>query len=216
MNNSQIEFGVFKKVEDGYVFRAPALWLFGASRYFLVNEAQKAEIMEILKLQQPARPVRFGLILGVFIVITVMAWAYFGYHDHDPGISDYFLLIAMLFAAIFVLLQVFAWVQLYRLRPALAHLPRSEDRISFSELRATVQKSPSLKDLILIGASQAFLCAVSLLNVGLALERSVIKGHGSFMLYASSFVAILSAWGAFTYMRRALLKAEQIEAQGPS
>jgi len=211
MNGPEIEYAVFKKVADGYVFRAPALWLFGASRYYLVNDAQKAQIVEVLKLKQASRPVTTGLVLGIFIVIAVMAWAYSGFHDSEPGIADYFLLVVMVFALIFVLLQVFAWVQLYRLRPILAHLLRSNERISFSEMRAAVQASRSLKDLILIGASQALLFAVALLNVGLNVAQSIAKGHGTFNLYAFSFVAILSGWGAFTHLRRALRKAEEIE-----
>ncbi len=211
MNDSGMEYAVFKKVADGYVYRAPALWLFGASRYYLVNEAQKAEIVQVLKLKQASRPVTTGLVLGIFIVIAVMAWAYFGFHDREPGIADYFLLVVMVFALLFVLLQVFAWVQLYRLRPILAHLPQSNERISFSEMRAAARTSRSLKDLILIGASQAFLFAIALFNVGRNLGHAMAKGHGNFNLYAFSFVAILSGWVAFTQFRLALRKAERIE-----
>ena len=34
----------FKPVADGYVYRAPSLWLFGPGRYYRVNEDQKAEL----------------------------------------------------------------------------------------------------------------------------------------------------------------------------
>jgi hypothetical protein len=73
VNTSEIEYSTFKKIADGCVFRAPALWLFGPSRQYLVNEAQKTEIARILKLKQPERPLLFGLFLGVMLVILTMA-----------------------------------------------------------------------------------------------------------------------------------------------
>jgi hypothetical protein len=214
VNASQIESVVFKKVADGYLYRAPGLWLFGAGRHYLVNEAQKADIARILKLKQANRPILTGVILGVFLVIVVMAWAYFGYHDREPGFADYFLLFVMLAGSILALLQVFSWVQLYRLQPLLAHLPRSNERISFSELREAARKSQPVKDLISVGATLAFLCSVSMFNVGLGLGLAIAKGHGSFNLYAFAFLAILLGWAAFTRFRLAMRKAETLENPG--
>ncbi len=211
VNTQQIESIWFKKVPDGYVFRAPKRWLFGGTDQYLVTEAQKAEIVQILARVQVNRPVTMGLILGAVLVIVVMAWAYFGFHDREPKITDYLLLAGGVLASIFALLQVFAWVQRYRLSPILAQLPRSSERISFGEMKAAMQKNRSLKDSILIGSSQAFLFAVALLNIGLNVGQTIAKGHAPFNLYAFSFVAILSGWGAFTYLRRALRKAEEIE-----
>ncbi len=34
----------FKRVPDGWVYRAPNPWLFGSARYYLLDEAQKSEI----------------------------------------------------------------------------------------------------------------------------------------------------------------------------
>ena len=50
-NQQQIEALVFKKVAGGYVYRAPNPWLFGKGRHYLVSEAQKEKIAEILKLK---------------------------------------------------------------------------------------------------------------------------------------------------------------------
>ncbi len=211
MDASQIEYSMFKKVANGYVFRAPAFRLFGTGRHYLVNEAQKAQIVEILKLKEPNRSIVMGLVFGAVIVVVVMAWAYFGYHDSEPGIAGYLLMMVMVLASIFALAQVFTWVQFYRLKPVLAHLPRSEERISFSELRAAAQKSPSLKASISNGAIQAFLFAVALFNVGLNLIPAITKGHGTFNLCIFFFIAIMSGWGAFKQFRLALRKAQEIE-----
>jgi hypothetical protein len=35
----------FKRVPEGWVYRAPNPWLFGPTRYYLVNEAQKSQIV---------------------------------------------------------------------------------------------------------------------------------------------------------------------------
>jgi hypothetical protein len=34
----------FKRVPDGWIYRAPNPWLFGSARYYLVSEAQKSEL----------------------------------------------------------------------------------------------------------------------------------------------------------------------------
>jgi hypothetical protein len=211
MDTSQIEYAMFKKVTNGYVFRAPALRLFGPGRYYLANEAQKAQFVEVLKLKDQSRSIVMGLVFGAVIVVVVMAWAYFGYHDREPGIAGYLLMIMLLLASIFALAQVYAWVQFYRLKPVLAHLPRSEERISFSELQAAAQKSPSLKASIWNGAIQAFLFAVALFNVGLNLVPAITKGQGTLNLCIFFFVAIISGWGAFRQFRLALRKAQEIE-----
>ncbi len=212
MDTSEIEYAMFKKVANGYIFRAPGLRLFGAGRHYLVNEAQKAEIVEILKLkEQPSRSIMMGLIFGVVIVIVVMAWAYFGYHDREPGIAGYLLMTVLVLAAIFAVAQVYAWVRFFRLRPVLAHAPRSNERISFSDLRMAAQKPASLKATIWNGIIMAFLFAVALCNIGLNLVSAITKGHGTFNLCAFTFVAILSGWTATKHFRLALRKAQEFE-----
>ena len=47
----------FKWVPEGFVFRAPNPWIFGAADHYLVSEAQRDEIAAILLPQRPRRAV---------------------------------------------------------------------------------------------------------------------------------------------------------------
>ena len=39
---------MFKKVPDGFVFRAPNRWVFGRARFYLVNEAEREKLLAIV------------------------------------------------------------------------------------------------------------------------------------------------------------------------
>src|SRR6202040_113302 len=101
-NQQQIEALVFKKVAGGYVYRAPNPWLFGKGRHYLVSEAQKEEIAEILKLKWPLLSTA---IVMAFIVVAggasgVAAW---GFSRHEVfGFSQVLLILALIIVSVFI------------------------------------------------------------------------------------------------------------------
>src|SRR6476619_5650004 len=58
----------FKSVAGGYVFQSPNPWIFARPRYYLVNEAQKAQIAERLR--------RFRLLNLITLPILVLFFAF--------------------------------------------------------------------------------------------------------------------------------------------
>ena len=62
--SSAVEAAMFKRVPDGFVFRAPTLWPFGRGRFLLADESRKAEIVA-----RVAGPGRWKLLLA-FVVWT--------------------------------------------------------------------------------------------------------------------------------------------------
>ena len=72
-SRATIEAVLFKPAAGGdFVFQAPKPWLFGEAHNYLVNEAQKAEILTIMA---PNVPVwRRAAIIGAFVLGPVL-WA---------------------------------------------------------------------------------------------------------------------------------------------
>jgi hypothetical protein len=180
-----IEAVNFKKVPGGYVYRAPGGALFGPVRYYLANEAQKAEIVSIIT---PRRPVLRHVMAWVALVAMVAAggtivWACTG-HD-DPTTADVFVWIMLVIVQILAALLIMRWRIRHRLQPLIAGLPPSDDRITFLEMRqalATAQDTTSVKQLAFAGASSVFaftaflMCFVFDLTLGLHLAIMYFSG----------------------------------------
>jgi hypothetical protein len=138
-----IEGAYFKPMAGGFVFRAPRPRVFGAADRYLVNEAKKAEILQIMAAHQmtPKRARVIAAVAGLLplAVVTFVAWA-FGLIDGEPAPVDIVVvvtvgmmlltaaaaLVALLFAS-----HLYARTQLRELRPILAALPRTGERITF-------------------------------------------------------------------------------------
>ena len=212
MDESQIAY-VFKKVQNGYVYRAPAPWLFSASPHYLVNETQKAEISQILSVKRvvltAVAVTLFMLSIGVGAGAGV--WAVSG--KDQPGPAEIFLIALAVAASVSMALQALAWVQTRRLRPILATLPRTNERISIREMNRSIQKSQSVKSLILLGASQAFVFGCFMFSFGLNLNEVLVTGHASPKLYAFGFAAALSGAIAVTMFHRAIRQADKLQAR---
>lgn len=56
----------FKRVPEGWIYRAPNPWLFGPMRYYLVNEAQKSQIVG------PHRRMWRWLFLAILVLTAVV------------------------------------------------------------------------------------------------------------------------------------------------
>ena len=59
----------FKRVPEGWIFRAPNPWLFGPRRHYLIDQAQKSELS--IHLRQVYRVVERALIIIVAIAVPV-------------------------------------------------------------------------------------------------------------------------------------------------
>ena len=217
-NQQQIEALVFKKVAGGYVYRAPNPWLFGKGRHYLVSEAQKEEIAEILKLKWPLLSTA---IVMAFIVVAgaasgVAAWGFF--RHQDLGFSHVLLILALFIVSVFIALTALNFVRFLLLKPKLEPIlmsaQRTNERISLREMRQGARTQQSLRDLIRTGALNAFVCACSMFNVGLNLGSTLSHGHGTMNLYLLGFLSILSGWIAFTNLRKAMKRAQLAENPG--
>ncbi len=126
----QIEAVSFKPVPGGFIYRAPNPWIFGRADHYVVNEAQKAEI---LGLTVPRRPLlRLAVIVAGCVLwgagMGLAAWAFSGHED--PTLSDVGIMVVMTFAALFLALHLSLRHRLRQMQPILAAATRTDATIT--------------------------------------------------------------------------------------
>jgi hypothetical protein len=186
-SSEAFEAAVFKRVPDGFIFRAPNPWMFGRARHYLVNEAQKAEIAA-----RATGAGRRGLLLAFLIWLAVfagivVALALLTGHD-DPTSTDVAILFVSAVASLLVCLNVwYLWV----LRPFIAGLPESHERITYRERREGMRAAMFLQSSVLTGA----ICSVAfVVNLYAFFLRTHGGRHLSFddgQSFVSLFVAVI-------------------------
>jgi len=132
------KFPVFKPVPGGYVFAPPTGWLFGSRKYYLATEEQKTALLAIFTAS--SRGVLW--IMGIaWIALTALGtalwlWAHRSGHA-DPALAG---LIAMIATILSVYPALVAGQQmvLRRLRPVLATLSPTNERITALEMRQAI------------------------------------------------------------------------------
>ena len=133
----------FKPVSGGYIYRAPNTWLFGSAEHFLVTEGQKAEILATVT--STIRPVLWitgisWITLSVLLGMALSLWAYrAGYYASGlDGVSAMIAMMLSIYPAFLLSRQLL----LHRLRPILATLPPTNERITSLEERQAIQATP--------------------------------------------------------------------------
>lgn len=155
---SSIEAILFKPATGGFIYRAPNPWVFGAADHFLVNEAQKHDILEIVVARRPI--LRLAAITVALLLwgigIGTLCWAFSGHED--PTAADVVVMIVMTIAAMFLALHGEIRRKLRRLQPILAGLPRSNEPITSAELRKAMTGSISFKAALWTGILWTVTC----------------------------------------------------------
>jgi hypothetical protein len=200
---------MFKKVPDGYVFRAPNPWVLGRAKFYLVDEAQKTKLLAIITARSQAV---FWVMFAGLIGISTPALAYLSGHA-NPTPRDFVVMLALvpiwLYAAALVSVRPTA----RRLQPLLAGLPRTDQRITAAEMRQAVRKTVSFRHYLLLGVSQAIL---SVALIMLALQKtdggrvSVFADGGAFILVFCAVVVVVSS---LAFLAAALDKARRKQYQ---
>lgn len=186
---------LFKPVPGGFTYRAPGRWLFGPARYYLVDEAQKAEIIAV---QTPRRPILFQILLWTTFLLMVAAagvivWVATG--DNEPTTRDMFIWIIILAVEVFAALQLLQWRIQRRLRPILAGAPGTDDRITHRDMRLAMAASTnaaSIRQLAFASISSVFAFTVFLVcfvfDLALGLHFSLLHLFGMVVFGSVSLV----------------------------
>jgi hypothetical protein len=194
---------MLKKVPDGYVFGAPNPWVFGRGRFYLVNEAQKTQLLAIVTARSQAV---FWVALAALIGATVGVLAYASGHD-DPTLRDVVIMLALLPVWIYAALLVSIRPMARRLQPLLVGLAPTDQRITAADLRAAVRKTLSTRQYVMLGVSQAIMSAALMI---LAVQKnsggrfSVFEDAGALVFV---FAAVAFVVSSISFLVAALGKA---------
>ena len=184
----------FKPVPGGFVYRAPKPWLFGPTRHYLTSESEKAEISAIMT---PRRPILFHVALWMAFSLMVAAacgivWAFTGHGE--PTAADVIAMLALVAVEVFAGLQALRWRQMRRLRPVLAGLPLTDERITDSDVRQALAagvNAMSVKQLAANGASSVMAFTACLM--GFLINAILGQPIAFFLLAATVLFGIVAA-----------------------
>ena len=177
------EASFFKRPEGGYIFRSRSPWYFGPSRNYLVSEAEKVVIAaEIRATLRTLKPIVWAamIILPIFLIGAVTLMALSGWNRW----------IIHLFAFATSVLYIGSMHQYSRrrLRPLIANLPRTSQKISFRTETANLSAHVPPKLLLLLLSCAALGFVFSLLSG----VDALVEGHLSRSLPTALPAVILS------------------------
>jgi len=186
---------MFKKVQDGYVFRALNPFVFGRARFYLANEAQKAQLLAIVTARSQAV---FWVVLVVSIAVSTSALAYVTGHD-NPTIRDVVVMLALIPLWIYAALLVSVYPIARRLQPILAGLEPTDQSITTADLRKAVRSTVSFRQYVTLGVSQAITSA--------ALVIMALQGHDRALIFQNSVTAAIFVVSSIGFLIAAMDKA---------
>ena len=207
---AEIQAVLFKPVGDRFVFQAPNPWVFGRKSRYLVTDAQKQELLAIVT---PRRPmVRIAVITAAILLWTVavatICWAV-SPHD-DPTALDALVMAVLIILPIFGALIVALQRNLRRMQPILAGAPRTEERITHSELRQAMTKAISLRRSLILGAVWTGISLLQIFN--LVIRNGRHPFFSDVQSYLNAFTLIIATGLAAYYFVIAIRKLRQKEA----
>jgi hypothetical protein len=209
MPTGTLKSALFRATTDGWVFRSPNPWLFGDTPHYLVDDAQKARIEEIIALK---RPVLAGVLFAVGIVawtlvVTTLMWALSGHPD--PTTSDIVLMtILILMPAVFAL-PILGIIRRRQLAPILESAKLTDERISYAELRKNARGATPLKQSVNALVASVFACFAALFVVFTHLDARHFKLDAQVVLW--SFVAVTFGFGSVIWYRQVMSKVAELE-----
>jgi hypothetical protein len=173
----------FKPVPGGYVFQSPALA--GDGRNHIVNEAQKTAIINILErwvlLVLFLVLLAFPLMMAVGVIVIAQVAAI--WHP-SQGLAAGEVLAWFILVGVVIVFVLIAYAR-RRLRPLLATLPTTEERITFRERMDTAALTTS-GAMLSLGLGGGWLMIVFSIIVA-------IYGHEQRLLHAAVYFAIGAA-----------------------
>jgi hypothetical protein len=190
----------FKPTEGGYVFQCPNPWLFGRLRSYLVNEAQKESLAACLRQRQ-----RLILwLMAIYVLIAVGITLLFGSSSAapDPTTAGFFGVLALTMLGMLALALVPHFYLMQKIRPLLAQLQRTDERITLLEQLFGVAAVISPAHLAL-GGLGGFLIAVA--NIKTIVEE-ITEGRPGSQLYWSALGLLVGTLMASYFMYLAILR----------
>jgi hypothetical protein len=185
---------LFKKVDAGWVFRAPNPRIFGDTPHYLVSAAQKAELSKLLTVRHP---IRLGLLIALAIIAWIVAVAGFallaGLDADKASAGELAIMIAMFVLALLPVLPIISFFQLRRLRPVLMSASLTTERITNLEIVNAVNVSYSRTKALSLAGVWLFSGLMQGVTLGIRNAHHPLFGDAQSNLHVIALVASLIA-----------------------
>jgi hypothetical protein len=195
----------FKPTAHGWIFRAPNPWIFGRPTHYVVNDAQRAQIIAEMTRKQPIALV-LGLVtlIGAWIAIFSAA-RWFGYGFEQPTVLELLFMLTLIVAPVFAAIAINAAAMRKRISAFVASAPETQETITYREMRATaarLQPKRSMRYFVGMGALWVFMGLGQVLQL---IGRQARHPFGSDALsYFAVLVLFLAIVLAITHFVQAL------------
>jgi hypothetical protein len=196
------EEAAFKPFAGGYVFQCPNPWLMGRSRNYLVNEAQKAALAESLRRHRRQ-------ILLLVIVYMVIAFGLALFVSQAPQGLSTFGFAAIVAVTVLAVVSIVLVPQVYlmrSIRPLLADLQRTDERITYGERLQSVAAAISGKLLLLGGIGGIMTIVGNIVTVADAISQDRAGSNLYRPVFGLVFGALLTGYFAYLAVLKRKLK----------
>jgi hypothetical protein len=199
------EEAAFKPVAGGYVFQPPSLaWPFARAPRYLVNEAQKAALIACLRRQRQ----QTFLVVMLFALAGVglaMGLAMAGPAARISPVEFVAVLAATMLAV--VPIAILPHLKLMRtIRPLLADLPRTDERITFADQVHTLAAAISVPLLVLGGIGGSAMIIVNILSIVDAIAEGRGGSRPFWPIFGLLVGALLTSYFAYLAVLKLRLK----------
>jgi len=161
------KYVIFKPVPGGYVYRIPNAWVFGSGVHLLVDDGQKAAIIKTMD-SVPLFPIIAASWVTLSILFgTAALWAA---QSPSHGVRDVLVATSVVFS-LYGALFISRRVLLSRLRPVLAGLPKTDERITSADIRGSTP--PAVLSPTRLRILKVCLGLMPLILVSLLISRAV-------------------------------------------
>jgi len=189
----------FRRMPEGWVFRAPVPWIFGRAPHYLVNDEQKDRITATLQPRHPKLTVAIAVvaIIAWAVAVPLMLWAL---SDHpDPTPRDIVLMVVLSVVPLALAACAFSAIQRYRLAPILSAAPLTTERITYADMRSAMERGtpPRQARFLWIGSAVASVAMAAIVLANVMAKHTMLEVPT--VLFG--FLAAINVWQAVRWYR---------------
>ena len=171
----------FEPVEGGYLFATANPWIFGPTRNYIVTEAQRSALLDVMSVPRPGlRLALMGVAIIVFTVVVSLLWWLFSGHENPTG-SDLAGMVVTLLGPLYLAAVVLIRGHLRRIAPILA-----------AAVPTTARLTPSKRGAI---PTKLLNVAIAFWVIAAAIQVTLVAMHPTvFNVGAAAFAALFAAY----------------------
>lgn len=198
----------FKQVPEGYVFGAPKPWIFGRRRFFLVDEAQKAQLLAVLTARSQSAALIMVILPFLAMFTASVAAIVFIAGDGDHSLAVFSETLIAVAVSMYLALLIAAGPT-RRVQPLLAGLSPTDQRITIADRRAIAAKQIWLPSRLTLVASHMVLSAMFFVQAAQRTGGNPANILHNVSTFSATFAACCFAFSSISLLISALRARKQ-------